>query len=178
MGKELKLDGEQIGEATGTLRTMVLTTLFISSLSLMTKICSKCDAEKELKLFKLSKQSKHGRSSWCKQCHSDATSAKTKLDRTKANINNKIYSQTEHGKLAKKRYKRKRRIAHSNASPQWANTLAVDIIYEESVLIGYKVDHIVPLISPFVCGLHCEDNLQLLPEKLNQIKGNRYWNDM
>lgn len=44
--------------------------------------------------------------------------------------------------------------------------------------VKHHVDHIVPIKSPIVCGLHCEANLQILPEAENIRKGNRHWPDM
>lgn len=44
--------------------------------------------------------------------------------------------------------------------------------------MGMDVDHIVPLISKNVCGLHTEDNLQLLLPTENRKKKNSWWPDM
>jgi hypothetical protein len=50
--------------------------------------------------------------------------------------------------------------------------------YADAAGRGVDVDHLVPLRSPVVCGLHCEANLQLLSSVENIRKGNRYWPDM
>ena len=39
------------------------------------------------------------------------------------------------------------------------------------------VDHIIPIQSDTVCGLHCWANLQLLDKSLNQSKSNSYQQD-
>ncbi|WP_143393542.1 hypothetical protein [Fimbriiglobus ruber] len=78
----------------------------------------------------------------------------------------------------------KRRCRKAQATPTWADFTLITAFYEQCARItaetGVKhhVDHIVPLSSPVVCGLHCQNNLQILPEAANKRKGNRIWPDM
>jgi len=78
----------------------------------------------------------------------------------------------------------KRRSARLNATPAWANLGKIIEVYQISALltktlsIKHHVDHIVPLQSKIVCGLHCEANLQVLPAIENIKKHNRTWPDM
>ena len=78
-------------------------------------------------------------------------------------------------------YSTRRRAAKKNAIPKWASQVKINKIYQEAVRltevkkIEYQVDHIYPLTSKFLCGLHVETNLQILTKKENSIKGNRSW---
>ena len=82
----------------------------------------------------------------------------------------------------------KRRVNKIQATPIWAkwefDEFFVQEIYHLAKLrnkltnIVWHVDHIVPLKSKSVCGLHCQNNLQLIPKKTNLQKGNRWWPDM
>ncbi len=78
----------------------------------------------------------------------------------------------------------KRRAIKKSASPEWANEFFISEVYDLAKLrsastgMVWHVDHIVPINSKFVCGLHCEYNLQLLPMTVNASKGNRYWDGM
>ena len=75
------------------------------------------------------------------------------------------------------------RAALLQATPTWADQKKIAEFYEAadglSMLTGewYHVDHIVPLQGKTVRGLHCEANLQVLPEAENIRKGNRHWPD-
>ena len=75
------------------------------------------------------------------------------------------------------------RAALVQATPAWADQKKIAEFYETadglSMLTGewYHVDHIVPLQGKTVRGLHCEANLQVLPEVDNIRKGNRHWPD-
>lgn len=44
--------------------------------------------------------------------------------------------------------------------------------------VTWHVDHIIPLQSLLVCGLHCGFNLRVIPAEENIKKGNRWWDDM
>jgi len=78
----------------------------------------------------------------------------------------------------------KRRAAKLNATPEWANSFFISEIYELArrrrrlFATDFHVDHIVPLQSKIVCGLHCEANMQILSGKQNMSKGNRFWPNM
>lgn len=72
----------------------------------------------------------------------------------------------------------RRYAAKVKATPAWASREKIKEIYKLACERGMEVDHIVPLRSRRVCGLHCEFNLQLLTEEENNKKGNRVWPDM
>lgn len=69
------------------------------------------------------------------------------------------------------------------AAPAWANKdiikslYALARAYTKTLGIKCVVDHIVPLQSDLVCGLHCEANLQVMFDSDNKAKGNRMWPD-
>lgn len=68
----------------------------------------------------------------------------------------------------------------SPSRPEWADCRP---IYREAARRRARgedvhVDHIVPLNSPIVCGLHVPWNLEIIPAPQNLRKGNRYWPGM
>jgi hypothetical protein len=78
----------------------------------------------------------------------------------------------------------KRRAAKVQATPKWANSEKIEKFYAAANFLGmvtgewHHVDHIVPLQSKLVCGLHCEANLRVLRGSENLSKSNRHWPDM
>lgn len=62
--------------------------------------------------------------------------------------------------------------------PLWCSQPEINEYYLMAKKSGLEVDHIVPINSNLVCGLHCLDNFQLLTRKENASKSNRYWPDM
>lgn len=77
----------------------------------------------------------------------------------------------------------RRNARKKQAAPSWANIEAMQAIYKlaaeitKATGIKHHVDHCVPLQSKKVCGLHVENNLQILTASENQTKGNRWWPD-
>ena len=79
---------------------------------------------------------------------------------------------------------RGRQAAKRQATPPWANSFFIEEAYVLAVLrekitgCRWHVDHIVPLRSPLVCGLHVENNLRVVPASVNSAKSNHTWPDM
>jgi len=75
----------------------------------------------------------------------------------------------------------KQRAAKRQAIPPWADLEKIKEIYKKAIEltrqsgIAHHVDHIYPLTSKYMCGLHVENNLQILTAKENISKSNRLW---
>lgn len=77
----------------------------------------------------------------------------------------------------------KRRAAKMRALPVWADLEKINQIYEEARVksesgIKYEVDHIVPLQSELVCGLHVHYNLRVITKEENRKKRNKLLDDI
>ena len=75
-----------------------------------------------------------------------------------------------------------RRATESQATPKWlTDEMEAQIldIYRraQNCADEHHVDHIIPLKSNQVCGLHVSWNLQILPARENLAKGNRFVSD-
>lgn len=78
-----------------------------------------------------------------------------------------------------------RRARKLNATPQWADTNKIQEIYSDCHLINtickmygaadtFVVDHVVPLQGKNVCGLHVENNLEIVLATYNAQKHNKH----
>jgi 5-methylcytosine-specific restriction endonuclease McrA len=76
-----------------------------------------------------------------------------------------------------------RRRRHKNATPKWITPeqkLAMRQLYLHAQALTkmtgerYVVDHIIPLISPDVCGLHVPWNLRVITQDQNLKKSNKF----
>lgn len=72
------------------------------------------------------------------------------------------------------------RVNQIQATPLWANPEVIIAFYKLAAEISsetgvkHHVDHIVPLKSKVVYGLHCEANLQVIPASANVRKTNKF----
>jgi len=73
-----------------------------------------------------------------------------------------------------------RRASKISATPKWVDHKAIAKIYQDAAEIQritgieHEVDHIVPLRSKLVCGLHVPANLRVITAKENNRKGNKF----
>lgn len=172
------------------------------------KPCGSCQMVKALSEFHKSKASGDGHAFRCKECvkkicaewrakHPNAHKDWYRQNKPHKLAYWKLYREANKERLAgtyaewakanpekinalvAKRLAQKRR-----ALPQWANTFFMREAYalaklRERVVGGkWHVDHIVPLQSEIVCGLHVETNIRVIPAFDNQSKSNRHWPDM
>ena len=154
------------------------------------KGCPSCKQTKSLTEFS---KSGDGLQLYCRPCHSAGvyrTKKKYyeyyKLGRTRRRdkelATNRKYKKDHAGSVRAMCALRDSRERQS--CPDWANTFFMREAYELSSLrtkltgIKWHVDHIVPLQSKIVCGLHCERNLQVIPAVKNMSKKNNVWPQM
>jgi hypothetical protein len=78
----------------------------------------------------------------------------------------------------------RRRLKFRQACPSWVKTEDLSAIYLAAHVMtelfqeAYSVDHIVPLHSPTVSGLHVPANLRVITASDNASKANRFWPNM
>lgn len=162
-----------------------------------TKCCTTCKTEKPLTEFSRHKDYRFGVRAQCKRCAVAYMGKYQKEKREEVNAYRVTrYSgmkEVERVRSAKK-YRSakpyylaasgKRRAMQMLAVPKWTNDFFIEEAHALATLrtrisgFQWSVDHIVPIKSALVCGLHCEGNIQVIPHVENIRKGNRRWPDM
>jgi dimeric dUTPase (all-alpha-NTP-PPase superfamily) len=106
----------------------------------------------------------------------------TDEERAKRNIWSKLWAKNNPDKC--REITRRKKAIKLSAMPKWASKDSISIIYSKVVKLSknlnqnFHVDHIVPLVSNYVCGLHTESNLQALIFDENIKKSNKFWPGM
>jgi len=159
------------------------------------KNCSHCKVIKPSVSFCKDKASPDGLRRYCKECVKTLFAERDKVRRrtvarsplnAQAKERDKIRKLKEYYDDPAKSHVRtiKRRATSKLAQPEWSNKDAMADTYrmarELSQITGtqWHVDHIVPLQSKNVCGLHNHFNLRVITASENLQKGNRIWPDM
>lgn len=115
--------------------------------------------------------------------HPDAHAARSRRSEVKRTpeqraLKWKRWYENNRPRLAEKNRRRHHRVGQ--ATPGWANKDAILAVYELAARmtretgVPHQVDHIVPLKGRNMCGLHVENNLQVLTKAANVSKGNRF----
>lgn len=128
----------------------------------------------------------------CKRGHLDKRSTLsgncytcTNLRKLNARIADNYESTRRQSKEYAQRFPAKRaancsrcRARKLQATPSWANKDLIEVFYIKAKLMErltgekYHVDHVIPLKGKNVCGLHVENNLQVITAKANLQKFN------
>lgn len=161
------------------------------------KRCGKCGQEKPIVEFSKLAKAYDGLQGYCKSCAKLIDKAYRERNRERLNAAHRARagSNRDSRRTASREWSKnnlplvaqqaaKRRASIRYACPKWANRFFIAEAYRLAELrrevtgVEWHVDHIVPLTSPIVCGLHCEHNLQVIPATANLSKHNRLWPGM
>lgn len=161
------------------------------------KTCTKCGVEKPVADYGAHKNTRDKLACECKQCASKRAQIWKRSNRERAKkADARLYRKNcARRKALSARYKKEnpdkvnamksaRKASTIRATPAWADWGLIDATYTMAAAmtrltgVKYHVDHIVPLRSKLVCGLHVGHNLQLLSASQNCSKSNRFWPDM
>ena len=136
------------------------------------RICSSCKETKPKEAFSLGR-----RIYWCKDCYS----AYAKRNREHKNKQSNCWQKANRDKVAfqQMRYRNQK----TQAMPVWANEQEIRAFYAEAKRVTqatgtqHEVDHIIPLKSPLVCGLHTPINLRVISKAENRSKSNHLYKE-
>jgi hypothetical protein len=100
---------------------------------------------------------------------------KANPEKTKARVKAWMQANPDKGCAKATRY----RAAKLNATPSWADHVAIGMIYRAAEVIrttGFDVhvDHVVPLQGKRVTGLHVHNNLRVIQANANRSKSNHF----
>lgn len=152
------------------------------------KLCKTCNTCQPFSEFIPNKLGSLGFYSKCKSCISLSAKILRNIPENKIKI--KEYSR-KHAKNNKAYYNEKsakRRAMRIQATVEVEDKDFEDLFLKEvydlaqmrekHTKIKWEVDHVVPLNSDKVCGLHVSWNLRVIIQSLNRQKLNHYWPDM
>lgn len=171
------------------------------------KRCARCGVEKTDGDFPINRTLSSGLHSYCWPCQRELCRSyheRHKAARNSVRRENYAANPMPAKKQTRDYYRKNREkiLAHSNdrhlvnataarrrarkvlAAAGWRNDFFINEIYDLARLraqylgVPHHVDHVVPLQSKFVCGLHVEHNLRVIPATQNQEKHNSSWPDM
>lgn len=163
------------------------------------KHCWKCDLDKPKEEFGRNKSKPDGLATECRSCKRqqdrDYAARNRETARKRANDwyyanydyalernkrNCKVWRQNNPDKHCSKQANR--RAKKIQATPKWlseSHLLQIECKYSLSKMLSretgqlYHVDHIIPLKSKVVCGLHVPWNLRVIPASENLRKSNK-----
>lgn len=156
------------------------------------KRCKTCGAIKPADQFYADPRLPDGRKSECKACTKARVKAWGEANRDKTKTYKKAWSEKNETKqvqlrkqwVASNRGKSlainaKRRAKRLGAIPPWADLQRIKSVYLEAgrrIDAGedVHVDHVIPLRSPLVCGLHVPENLRIVPASENRSKSIKF----
>lgn len=170
------------------------------------KVCSRCKQAKSTELFHKNRNRSFGVHEYCKECRKQENPQAAKRSKLNYQNNKEVllekmaayYQQNKESKQAygKEHYRNnkikyvnkaaKRRAQMLLATPKWVSEEEEFFILEayelaalRTKVTGFKweVDHYYPLKGKTVCGLHCIENLQVIPKTLNNKKRNQHPED-
>lgn len=79
--------------------------------------------------------------------------------------------------------RRERLILNALATPPWVKARDFRHLRERAIRLTmlhgelYVLDHIVPLVHPYVCGLNVPENIAVIPHRVNANKSNKWFPD-
>lgn len=161
------------------------------------KRCGNCGQNKPVREFSKLAKSSDGLQGYCKECSKRKNAEYRNARRDDLNAAHRIRAENQRDlrRSSSAQWRQnnahlvcqqaaKRRAVSRKSTPFWANQFFIKEAYRLAELrskvtgVEWHVDHVVPLNSKIVCGLHCEHNLAVIPASANMLKSNRYWPDM